>query len=237
MPAAPWFKQIAGASRRRKGRAWRAVEAQHRVSTMRLVGNHAGAQELLERILEENKPPVPEECADLPYLLATPFRYRPVKGGSRFRAWPAAGVLYGAEQERTACAELGYWRWRFVQDSEGVKELAAAAQTVFSFGYAGSGLDLREDPLRRWRRVWEDPKDYRGCQELAEEAIRQGEELILYRSVRDGEKGMCVAVLRGKAIRPRRVIEQQTWYLTVTEGGAVWQREQEDLVFRYRESF
>ena len=58
------------------GTAWRLVEAQHRVSTLKLVDNLA-EQAALEAILEDTKPALPEECRALDYLLATPFRYRP----------------------------------------------------------------------------------------------------------------------------------------------------------------
>ena len=58
------------------GAAWRLVEAQHRVSTLKLVDSLA-EQAALEEILEATKPPLPEECRALDYLLATPLRYRP----------------------------------------------------------------------------------------------------------------------------------------------------------------
>ena len=55
-------------------RLWRAVEAQHIASTLRLVAN-VEEQLVLERVLERSKPKVPSDAADLHYLLATPFRY------------------------------------------------------------------------------------------------------------------------------------------------------------------
>ena len=45
-----------------RARIWRAVEAQHVVSTMRLVNNNREDHDILEKILEESKPPVPEEA-------------------------------------------------------------------------------------------------------------------------------------------------------------------------------
>ena len=50
------------------GKGWRLVEAQHRVSTLRLVDTLA-EQALLEAVLEETKPPMPAECTGLDYLL------------------------------------------------------------------------------------------------------------------------------------------------------------------------
>jgi len=215
------------------GKGWRAVEAQHLVSTLRLTGNDPVRQDLLERILEESKPPLPEHTAGLHYLLATPFRYPPSRSGSRFRAWPEPGVLYAAEHRRTACAELGYWRWRFVQDSAGLSEIPAAAQTVFQLGVTGVGIDLRKEPLVRWHTNWTDPVSYSQTQRLAKDVRNQNVFWIAYESVRDPEHGLCYAVLDPRALRPRQPLARETWYLTVTQRRSIWQREGERFVFEF----
>jgi hypothetical protein len=214
-------------------KGWRAVEAQHIVSTMRLTGNNPEQQELLERILEESKPPVPPEAADLHYLLATPFRYPPSAHGSRFRAWPDPGVLYAAMDRRTACAEMGYWRWRFAIDSAGLREIAASPQTVFQSAARGPTIDLQHAPFERRSAMWTDPVDYTATQALGRAARSAGIALILYRSVRDPEPGICVAVLQPAALRPKRPLVQETWHLTVTPEGAIWQRERHSFSFRF----
>ena len=55
-------------------RVWRLVEAQHHVSTLKIVANLA-EQSVLEDLIEKVKPPVPVECRGLDWLLSTPFRY------------------------------------------------------------------------------------------------------------------------------------------------------------------
>jgi hypothetical protein len=65
------------------GGCWRLVEAQHRVSTMKLVDT-LPEQRLLESTLDATKPPLPPECHHLHYLFSTPFRY-----GRRIRPDPA----------------------------------------------------------------------------------------------------------------------------------------------------
>ena len=97
--------------RRSRALLWRGVEAQHRISTMKLVDSVAD-QDLLEKMLEASKPPMPRDAQGMHYLLATPFRYAS-PWPSRFRAPGDPGVWYGAERLETACAEVGYWRWRF----------------------------------------------------------------------------------------------------------------------------
>ncbi len=86
------------------------MESQHIASTRRLVDSNA-EQAALEDILEASKPRAPASTAGLDYLLATPFRYPPWGRGSRFRSAADPGVFYAADERRTACAELGYWRW------------------------------------------------------------------------------------------------------------------------------
>lgn len=83
------------------------MEAQHRVATLALAGGSLEDQALLEDILDEAKPRYPPEVLGLHWLLATPFRYWPLPGGSRFRRRADPGVFYGAEDRKTACAECG----------------------------------------------------------------------------------------------------------------------------------
>jgi len=233
MLLAPWSNSIAGARAERAFKAWRAVEAQHVVSTLRLTGSDPARQELLERILEESKPPLPAAAEQHHYLLSTPFRYPPSGHGSRFRAWPDAGMLYAARERRTACAEMGYWRWRFLRDSTGMTTMRAAAQTVFQLGAGGEGIDLTMDPLRAWRADWTDPAQYGATQALARAARALSMQWIAYESVRDPDAGLCFAVLDPTAIRPRQPLARETWYLTVTESATIWQRERQRFVFSF----
>jgi hypothetical protein len=213
-------------------RVWRAVEAQHHVSTLRLVASDPAAHEALEQILETSKPALPAGAQRLPYLLATPFRY-PSPHGSRFRAPFDPGVFYGAVERRTACAELGYWRWRFVQASAGLKEITAAPQTLFQAGIDTLGIDLQQPPYARHRARWTHPADYAPTQDLARAARTSQAGAILYASVRDPAHAACAAVLAPQALKPARTLAQQTWFLTVTPAGALWTRERVEFDFRF----
>ncbi len=233
MPAAPWVKVLPASLTSRSWKAWRAVEAQHVVSTLRLTGNDPVAQDQLENILEASKPPLPANARHLHYLLATPFRYPPSAHGSRFRAPFAPGVLYAAVERRTACAELGYWRWRFLTASEGLKEIPAAPQTLFQLGAHGQGIDLTKPPLLRWRRIWAQPDSYTQTQSLAAAARLAPASWLAYQSVRDPQQGLCYAVLDPRALRPARPLSSETWYLTVTSHQAIWRRAGESCVFAF----
>ncbi|HEX3914329.1 MAG TPA: RES family NAD+ phosphorylase [Steroidobacteraceae bacterium] len=214
---------VASEARRATRRLWRAVEAQHIASSLRLVAN-VEEQMTLEKILEASKPPLPADAVDLHYLLATPFRYvSPI--GSRFRAPADAGVWYGAENERTACAELGFWRWRFLMDAPGLESLGPSPQTVFRAGIDGRMVDLTEAPFKRARSDWTDPKNYAASQRFALIARHANVDAIRYESVRDPEHARAVAVLRPGCFKPRQPIEQRIWLLTVRPEAAIWQRE------------
>jgi hypothetical protein len=202
---------------------WRAVEAQHVAATMLLVDTQ-DEQRVLEDLLEASKPPIPPAAAALHYLLFTPFRYPPQGRGSRFRRPHDPGVFYGADRLATACAETGYWRWRFLRDSPSLGRLPPLEQTVFQAKVGGPAIDLRAPPLVRRRRAWTDPDDYGPCQRLAERARAERVALIRYESVRDPDHGGCTAVLTPAAFVRPRPIAVETWYLTVSPERVRWQR-------------
>ncbi|HEX4050392.1 MAG TPA: RES family NAD+ phosphorylase [Steroidobacteraceae bacterium] len=205
---------------------WRAVEAQHVVATRTLVDSRL-EQELLEALLERDKPAVPAAvaAAGLDYLLYTPFRYPPPPDGSRFRAYTDPGVWYGAERIRTACAEVGYWRWRFVTDSAGLRRLDAVPHTIFQAMVYATAVDLRAQPFRRDHPFWNDPADYSSCQAFARVARTARVQLIRYRSVRDPQHGGAAAVLDAAAFMGIvGVRRRQTWFLSVDRERASWIR-------------
>lgn len=182
-------------------------------------------QRLLEDLLERAKPPLPDDTAGLHYLLATPFRYPPTAFGSRFRRPGDPGVFYGADAVRTACAELGYWRWRFLMASPALDTIDPAAQTVFQVTVRGVAIDLREPPYRKQRKRWTDRADYRACQAEAAAARKRGVALIRYQSVRDPESGGATAVLTPAAFAEKKPRKLETWYLGVTRERVRWTRE------------
>jgi hypothetical protein len=201
--------------------AWRLVEAQHRVSTLKLTDSLA-EQALLEDILEETKPPMPADCAGLDYLLATPFRYRPYPYGSRFRrAGLTPGVWYGAERAETAVAEIVFYRYLFYAESPATPFPANAADyTAFSVPVAAQAVDLTSDPLAQDAALWGHPTDYAACQTLADAARLAGAGVIRYRSIRDPAQGANLAVLSCAAFGARSPRSRQTWRIRLGPSGA-----------------
>ncbi|HET6545982.1 MAG TPA: RES family NAD+ phosphorylase [Rhodanobacteraceae bacterium] len=204
------------AARRISARPWRVVEAQNRVSTMRLVDT-LEEQSALEDLLEASKPPVPPEASRLHWLLATPFRYpAPPPKGSRFRAIGDAGVWYGAAAVTTALAEVGYWRLRFLADSPQTPDLPPVAHTAFRAAIGGPAIVLYEPPFERQHKRWQDRNDYTHTQSLAWEARAAGVAIIRYHSVRDPQHRACDALLTPEGFRKTGPLEQHTWLLKVT---------------------
>ena len=225
MSSSTWTpRAVASESKACELTLWRAVEAQHVVATRALVDSLA-EQELLESLLEASKPPVPSPCAGFDYLIYTPFRYPPPARGSRFRSYDDPGVWYGAEALRTSCAELGYWRWRFVRASHGLTRLDGVPHTVFQAVARGDSIDLRMEPFVRDESTWTDSDDYLGCQALARTARKAEMQIIRYASVRDPEHGGCGAVLDCRAFLGTGAVRQrQSWFLTVDRQRASWVR-------------
>jgi len=203
------------------------VEAQHVASTMKLVDT-SDEHGLLEALLESGKPPVPTAAVRLDYLLATPFRYDPLRSGSRFRAPNDPGVFYGAETVRTAAAELGYWRWKFLADSQDVERLEPVAHTAFEVDIATTLIDLRYSPFDVDEAQWRHGSDYAATQAIARIARQAEIGAMVYRSVRDPKPAWCIAVLTPDSFAsasPRA--QMQTWFLAVSERGVSWRRESE----------
>lgn len=204
------------------GRYWRLVEAQHQVSTLKLVDT-LEEQALLETLLEESKPALPPECAGLDYLLATPFHYGAIYPyGSRFRrAGRTLGVFYASEQVETALAEMSFYRLLFFSDSPGTPLPANAAEyTAFAAVIATKqAVDLTLAPLERDREAWADPVNYEACQSLADAARAGKVDAILYQSVRDPKGGKNIALLTAHAFAAREPVERQTWRIRLSPAG------------------
>lgn len=208
-------------ARPREGACWRLVEAQHRVSTMKLVDT-LDEQALLEQELERTKPPTPPECAGLHYLLATPFRYGRYPGNSRFRREGySPGVYYASEAVETAVAETAFYRLLFFAESPATpwprNPLEFTALEV-RFGTVRS-IDLTEPPFSQQAAQWTDLQDYSACLELADTAREAEIELIRYQSVRDPEGRANLALLTCRAFADKNPVNYATWRLAFSGFG------------------
>jgi len=208
--------------RRHESDCWRLVEAQHRVSTLKLTDTLA-EQALLEQLLEETKPSLPPEARGLHYLMAAPFRYGPYPRGSRFRrAGRTPGIFYGAERPQTAAAEMAFHRLLFYAESPDAPWPANAAEyTAFNApARSDAALDLTAPPLDQDAASWTDLENYEPCQALAEQARAAAIDLIRYSSVRDPGRGCALALLTPQSFIAAEPIRFETWRMRVGPFGA-----------------
>jgi hypothetical protein len=184
MSSSIWTR-CAGDSEIRPLRAtpWRAVESQHQVSTRKLVATRA-EQELLEELIDRAKPPS-NAGAGTHYLLSTPFRYPPLRHGSRFGTRNERGIWYGSDSRPTALAEVAYYRLVFLEGSAADLGDVGTELTVFRVqARAKRGVDLSRPPFDRHRKAIASPVSYAEPQALGAAMRAAGVELVRYPSAR-----------------------------------------------------
>jgi RES domain-containing protein len=213
---------LSSEARALSGICWRMVEAQHHVSTLKIVDS-LEEQELLEGLIEDSKPRLPPECRHLHYLLATPFRYGAIyPGGSRFRrAGLSEGVFYASELVETAVAEMAFHRLLFFGESPATPWPANPAEyTAFSVEYAtGRAIDLSDKAFRDGAPAWSHPTDYSDCQDLADAARKAAIDVIRHPSVRDPGKGFNLAALTCRAFAAPEPVSYRTWRMHLSSSG------------------
>ncbi len=218
MSSSIWTR-CAGTSKQRLFRAlrlspWRVVEAQHQVSTRKLVDS-ADEQILLEELIDATKPP-DSTRGRLHYLLATPFRYPPLAHGSRFGGRRERGIWYGSESQRTAFAEVAYYRFVFLAGTRADLGVVATQLTAFTArARSARAVDLVAPPFDAHRRAIASPSRYAAAQTLGAEMRAAGVELIRYPSARDAD-GVNVAAFTPTVFGAAKPRELETWQCTAT---------------------
>jgi hypothetical protein len=201
-----------------EARPWRVVEAQHVVSTRKLVDSDA-EQQLLEELIERVKPPLPAEpeFQGLHYLLATPFRYPPLRHGSRFGGRAERGLWYGGEALRTAFAEAAYYRLLLLEGTEAELDPVVVDLSAFRARVRSErGVDLTQEPFAAHEAEFSSPVSYAASQVLGREMRAAGVEAFRYRSARDVGGGTNVGLFTPRAFASRRPDSPQTWYCVAT---------------------
>ncbi|MBI4755700.1 MAG: RES family NAD+ phosphorylase [Betaproteobacteria bacterium] len=226
----------------------RLVESQEQIATRRLV-RHLDEQALLEELLETVKPPLPAPgrpkpggapsggsaawgptpaapaaaaAAGLHYLLYTPFRYPPLRHGSRFGRRFEPSLFYGALEPDTVLAESAYYRFVFWEGMETPPATTLRTEHTL-FGAAcrsRHALRLHEPPFDAWREALVSRTDYRATQQLGSALREAGIEAIEYVSARDPAGGIAVALFTPGALAAKRPVFSQQW-LGETDGAQV----------------
>jgi len=202
-----------------RGRVFRMVEAQHRISTSRLADNLFD-EERLERLVEQVKPPMPRAARRLHHLLATPFRYGH-RSASRFRrTGERPGIFYASESAVTCLSEMAYWRLKFFAAApRAILPTTTTEHLMFSAKVAAiRSLDLTKPPFAANRARWTDHDDYAACQQFAAHARKIDAQAIRYLSARDPDDGRNLALFDPTCFESRVPKSEGTWHFRFRTG-------------------
>jgi hypothetical protein len=144
------------------GELLRLVESQEQVATSTLVDD-LGEQALLEQLLDATKPVPRPGTGGLNYLLASPFRYPPLRYGSRFGGRFEPSLFYGSRALGTVLAEAAYYRlvfWTAMSEPPPSGRLLTQ-HSLLRARYRGlRGLRLQDPPCAAHEAVLTHPSDY-----------------------------------------------------------------------------
>lgn len=199
------------------GTLLRLVESQEQVATNQLVGS-LDRQAQLEEMLEATKPRLRKGSERLHYLLATPFRYPPLKHGSRFGTRSEPSLFYGSLETQTVLAEAAYYRFVFWAGMARPPAGKLDTQhTLFGAAYRTTqGLQLQVPPFAPHRAALASPSGYRASQALGTAMRAAGIEAFEFVSARDPEGGINVALFTPKAFAKKEPVSQEAWLCELT---------------------
>jgi hypothetical protein len=191
------------------------VEAQHQVSTRKLVDS-AEEQVLLEELIDRVKPP-DATGGRLHYLLFTPFRYPPLRYGSRFGARHERGIWYGSETRKTAFAEVAYYRLLFLEGTRAALGAVTTPLTAFTVRMRSArGVDLVLPPFDAHRRSIASRTRYTATQALGTAMRMSRVELFRYPSARDADGGVNIGAFSHTVFGGAKPHGFETWHCTAT---------------------
>ncbi|WP_250464423.1 RES family NAD+ phosphorylase [Microbulbifer litoralis] len=199
------------------GQCWRVVESQRQVATVAITSS-LESQAVLEELLEaHSKPPLPPAAADLHYLLGSPFRYPPLLWGSRFGRRFEPGIFYGAVKLDTALSECAFYRFVYLSGMETPPPNRINSQhTAFTLRYRCERAVLLQRPPFDAYPSLSSPSSYRDSQALGTEMRENRVQLAQFRSARDGNGGINVAVFDPAALASRRPGRETGFYSQAT---------------------
>jgi hypothetical protein len=202
-------------------RAWRVVEAQHKVMTRRLVDD-LEEQILLEEIVDDVKPPRPPgpQFEGLHFLLFTPFRHPPLKGGSRFGTPTERGLWYGAKLLETCLAEKAYYQILFAAGTTAqLKNLSCLWSAYQAEIKASRGIDFTAPPFAAFQDDISSPTSYAISQRLGAQMRAAAIEACVYQSARCRKKGDAIALIEPAFGNRSPLRASQTWVCSLTGDG------------------
>ena len=195
---------------------WRAVEAQHQVSTRKLVDS-VEEQVLLEELIDRAKPPRHHRGrAALPALHAIPISAASPRLALRHAA-RARNLVRIARSRRTAFAEVAYYRLLFLEGTTADLGVVTTQLTAFTATCARSAVWISlSPPFDVHRRAIASRTCYASTQALGAAMRDAGVELFRYPSARDAEGGVNVAAFTPAVFGAAEPHAFETWHCMAT---------------------
>jgi|GEM_PF-75775 len=167
------------------GTLMRIVESQTQIVTAPLVDS-LEEQVLLEGLLEDSKPVAQWDLSHLDYLLKTPWRYPPLRWGSRFGRRFEPSLFYGSLDQHALFSEAAYYRWVFLSGMEtGFSDRMFSQHSTFEARFkTNQGIHLNSAAFQHMQAVLTDPVDYFPCQQLGSVLRESSIKAFVYASAR-----------------------------------------------------
>jgi hypothetical protein len=195
------------------GQVCRVVETQEVAATLHLVDDF-DEQSLLEQLLDEVKPRYRAGSEHMHYLLKTPFRYPPLKYGSRFGSRQVASLFYAGETLQPTLGEVAYYRFVFLSHMQETYEHSIKSQHM-SFKLKVSTQHCADLSLSHFAPVAAalmSPSSYHFSQAIGQWLrVEKAINLIRYPSARITE-GINVAITEPSVIASKQPLNQQNWW-------------------------
>lgn len=201
-----------------KGTLYRLVESQEQIATLGYVDT-LDEQALLEEMLETTKPRYKEDLTAYHYLLSTPFRYPPLKWGSRFGGIHEPSLFYGGESIDVTLAEAAYYRFVFFNSMAGtpIKNQIRSEHSLFSVDYqSAQGIRLQKAPFKQYQHKITHPGQYTQSQQLGTAMRESGVEVFEYPSARDPQQGICIGLFTARAFKHKNPKNLTQWLCETT---------------------
>ena len=204
---------------------YRVVESQEQVATT-LITDSQEEQLLLEELLEDSKPVQESSLAERHYLIKTPFRYPPLKYGSRFGTVWEPALFYGSQTVECALAEVAYYRFVFLSHTaDSAKLTKHHIQSYHSSFYVNTQSDkaiqLNQLPFIEHDEALTSVDSYQHTQQLGK-AMRDSEvEMFSFKSARL-DNGLNGAVYHHQAIKSAKPNRLESWQCLTQEERVVF---------------
>lgn len=217
------------------GTAWRLVESQEQIATLGYVDT-LEEQALLEELLDSVKPPYPAHSDGYHYLLKTPFRYPPLKWGSRFGRIHEPGIFYAGCNAKTTLAESAFYRFVFwySMNATPIKNTITSAHTLFCVNYTSKqGVKLHSAPFNQFQQQLIHPQNYSATQQLGSEMRAAKVEAFEYQSARDPEQNHCVGLFVPAALAQKKPADMTQWLCELSASEVAFKQVGQKEIIRF----